>query len=728
MRIAVSESFLTGLLRVVAAIAAIVTIGVLIPRSFRAESQLETATRMEGSEAQAVAEELSTSFNSPFVQRVTLVIRGIPVAGSEEGDEALRVITDALQREPGVTGVLSRLNWLDPIFIGRGGGTFVVVGLNSGDAPVEALIPRLRETSSRLQTQLRARYPHALLQWTGETPLNFDIRRSSSDDVRLAELRILPITLLLLLGAFGSVVAALVPMSIAWLAISITMGCASLLATHFHLSILIQNVATMLGLGLGIDYALLIVSRFREALAEGHVPAAASIIAAGARHTLFVSASTVAIGFAALCIVPVSELRSIGVAGFLVTGASLLLCITLLPLILRMLGWRVDAGRIPLVKPSHVRAAASRKRWRAWGERVTGHPWKALLVAGLPMLLLASAAFRLDTGMPEGHWLPPHAESVQGLTALEEMGRAGLVQSLRVVLELPAASPVASEEGWQALNRLSLRLGADRRADRVISLTTLLNGRGPSFLRFLLPDTRRSFLSSNGRATVLEVLPAPHVTPAEQVEWVRELRRAGATTLSGLPGAKLRIGGIPALNADYEELIGRHMVLVIALVVGGTLLALLIGFRAVAVAIKAVLLNLLSVGAAFGALVLVFQEGYGAHLVGLADGTGRVFPIVPILVFAVVFGLSMDYEVFLVARVLEARRNGFDEKGAIAEGLARTGGLITSAAAIMVAVFAAFAFGNFLVVNAGLRTRGRCSSGCSSGPNGHRSCSPLSCW
>jgi RND superfamily putative drug exporter len=160
----------------------------------------------------------------------------------------------------------------------------------------------------------------------------------------------------------------------------------------------------------------------------------------------------------------------------------------------------------------------------------------------------------------------------------------------------------------------------------------------------------------------------------------------------------LRIGGIPALNADYQTLVLDRFASVTALVVGATLLALLIGFRSLFAALKAIALNLLSVAAAIGALVLVFQDGHGSHLLGVSEGTGSVFPIVPIVAFAIVFGLSMDYEVFLVARVLEARRSGMSEIDAIPEGMATTAGLITSAAAIMIVVFAAFTFGSLLVV------------------------------
>jgi RND superfamily putative drug exporter len=277
------------------------------------------------------------------------------------------------------------------------------------------------------------------------------------------------------------------------------------------------------------------------------------------------------------------------------------------------------------------------------------------------------------------------------------MDRAGIVQSLRVILELPKDSITQTDEGWNTLDRLTKRLASDPRCDRVISITTIAES-NRSFLGSLSRETRRTFLSQDGRAALLEVLPKASVSLRDQVTWVRELRKEGAPALTGVPGATLRIGGIPALNADYQTIVGDHFGTVMAFVVGGTLIALLAGFRSLFAAVKAIILNLLSVAASFGALVLVFQDGYGIKLFGVAEGTGSIFPLVPIVAFAIVFGLSMDYEVFLVARVLEARRSGMSETDAIPEGMARTAGLITSAAAIMIVVFAAFTFGNFLVV------------------------------
>ncbi|MGA8940492.1 MAG: MMPL family transporter [Acidobacteriaceae bacterium] len=682
-------------------VAGIVLIAVLalLPFSFHAERHLETATRVEGSQAETVTQELATRFHSPFVNRVVLVVQGLPPANSPQGEQALTTIVSALQGQPGVSGVVSYLQLRDPIFLGKGGGTFVLIGLDATDGPVESLVPGLHQIAHSLEAQLRGSYPSIKLQLTGEIPLNFDIRKASAADVHHGELLVIPATIALLLLAFGSLVAALIPVAVGQLAIAMTLAIAGLLAERFHLSILVQNLATMLGLGLGIDYTLLMVSRFREAIAAGNDGATASLIAAHrAGRTLLVSASTVAIGFLALLTVPISEIRSIGIAGFLVAAISVLLANTLVPALLSLLGRRINFCRMPFTpKLDAHHAERTGNRWRKWGKLIVAHPWLAILLAGAPLLLLAWQATRLDTSLPRGDWLPAAAESVHALHTLQDMDRNGVVESMRVIVDLPTNSITGSDAGWNAIDSLSKKLAADPRCYRVISITTVTDS-NRSFLDNLPRSTRRTLLSSDGHSALIEAIPNSSVSLRQQVDWVRQLRRAGAPALTGIPNATLLVGGIPALNADYQTIVDRHLVSVTLLVVLGTLLALLCGFRSVVVAIKAILLNLLSVAASFGALVLVFQLGYGSRFLGVPGGTGSVFPLVPIVTFAIVFGLSMDYEVFLVSRVLEARRSGLSELDAIPEGMARTAGLITSAAAIMMVVFIAFTFGSFLVV------------------------------
>lgn len=669
----------------------------LVPEARHAKTRLEVAARVQGSEAAAVQEELAERFHSPFVHRVVLVLKGVPPPDSPEGRDTMVEIVNRVISTPGVTGALSFLNTRDPVFLGKG-GSFLIVGLDPGRMSLDALIPRLREMSESLRLHLRHRYPTAELGWTGEILLNFDLRRVSSEDVSDAEKRILPLTLVLLLFAFGTFVAALLPITVGVLAILMTLGASAFLARQWHLSILVQNLASMLGLGLGIDYALLTVSRFRESLASGRLPAEAaeeSLRRAG--HTLLLSAFPVIIGFAALLTVPVNELQSIGVAGILVTGFSLLLSVTLLPGCLAWIGRRVDTGRVFRRTPLRGGEDPRSEKWRRWGFFVTSHAPTALALAAGPLLLLAWQARRLELVIPRGDWLPPRAESVRAFRQLTEMGRENVFQSLRIVLDLPSGLSVTSPEGWAAVTRFSKHLQEDPDFERVHSLPLLTRG-NPMLVRRMPDPIRNTFVSDDGHATLVEAVPATRLSPSEQVDLVRKLRAASAATLTGLAGTTLRVGGLPAFNADYEGIVVGRFSSVLFLVIAGSLVALFVGFRSVLVPLKAVALNLLSVGASFGAVVLVFQEGHGANLIGLDGPTGGVFPIVPILVFCIVFGLSMDYEVILVARVREARQSGMEETAAIAEGLARTGSVITSAAAIMVVVFAGFALGGFLLV------------------------------
>jgi RND superfamily putative drug exporter len=675
----------------------------LVPFSHNVEQRLETTVHIKGGEFEKVDLELAQRFQSTYAHRLILVISGIPDPDSAKGADVLDFLTSSLRSVPGVYGAVSSIDWPDPLFTGNNGGALIIVGLDPHDESVEALVPRLRARADRMEAQLRSQYPNIKLEITGETPLNFDLRKVSADDVNYAEKRALPVTLLLLLLAFGSLVAALLPLGVGVLSISMALGAAALLANYLHLSILVQNLATMLGLGLGIDYALLMVSRFREALAEGLDPGqAADVAARKAGRTLIISATTVAIGFSALLTVPISELRSIGIAGLLVTVFSVMLCTFILPWILGLLGHRINAVRVRLPArrrktPHNMRLAS--ERWARWGSLVTRRPLTALLIAGIPLLILAFQARRISPGLPDHNSLPAAAESVQALHTLQGMGRSGIVESLRVILELPPQSPPLSPAGWVAVSRLTARFQSDPRAQEILSLPTLTGMADTADAIKDVPEPiRKSLLRSDGQATLIEILPTANLSPSEQIRWVREVRSSDVAAITGVPGAMLRVGGIPALNADYDSVVKEHLPKVVGAVVLGSLLALLIGLRSLFAALKAILLNLLSVGASFGALVLVFQEGHGSKLFGLDGPTGTIFPIVPILSFAIVFGLSMDYEVFLVARVLEERRRGLSERAAVIEGLARTAGLITSAAAIMIAVFTAFTLGGFLVI------------------------------
>jgi putative drug exporter of the RND superfamily len=257
---------------------------------------------------------------------------------------------------------------------------------------------------------------------------------------------------------------------------------------------------------------------------------------------------------------------------------------------------------------------------------------------------------------------------------------------------------VLAGNGWNAVRALGASLGRDPRVARVLSLPTMVSGLlPPDVAAALVPDSvRRRFTSRDGRIALVEVLPADTVSQTTLATLVRELRGPESAGPAADAGAAVQVGGAPAYYVDYQEAVIGRFALVALLVVAATGIALGLGFRSVLVPLKAVALNLLTVAAAVGVLVLVFQDGLGGRLLGVAAPLGGILPVIPVLAFCALFGIGIDYEVFLVARVAEARRAGRDEGEAIAAGLAETGGLITSAAAVMIVVFGAFAAGAFL--------------------------------
>ena len=692
--------------RWIAALWAVVVLA-LVPAGRRLDSALDVAGNRSGSsQAATVERRLGTDFASPYARYAILVMTGVPSPDGPAGRAVLRAVASGVGKTPGVVRTLSYLTSRDTAFLGPH-GSFMVVGLSETHRSADDWIVGLRSVTATLQHQIRAQYPEATFAWTGNAALNYDFRAATTANASRAERRIVPVTLILLLAVFGSVVAAGLPLLAAGLSIGISFGLAVLLVSaHWPLSIILRNSVSMLGLGAGIDYALLVVSRFREGLAQHRSPTSAAQYALyHAGHTVVLSAAAVVIAFAALLTVPASELRSIATGGLLVVTIAALLATTLLPGILAWLGPHVDALHIRLPGRS-TQARLERHRqegraaWRAWGRWASAHPWLLLIAGGVPLVVLASQARRLNATLPSGDWLPRQAESAEALRALGSMGKSGLVQAVRVLVTFPAGAGTLTPAGWEATRHLTSTLAADPRVASVRSLPSLTGAIHPSatLLSILSPDVVRTFMSRDGRETILEVVPREGVPISAVVDLSREIRLGDPGRLAGDSAVRILVGGLPAFNAEYQDQVRERIATVIALVIGGSFLALLVGFRSVLVPLKAVVLNLLSVAAAFGAAVLVFQDGHGVTLLGLSGPIDGLFPAVPLLVFCLVFGFSMDYEVFLVARVAEAARRGADDQTAVADGLARTGGVITSAAAIMVVVFAAFALSDFLLI------------------------------
>lgn len=654
------------------------------------EDVLEVGATVRGSESAAVRHAVATRLPAGDAEYAVLVARGLDARNDPLAVRRLDSLVAAIETVTAVARVHVYREPRDSLLVGAG-GSLVLVALDPGSGSGDRIVPALRAATRPFAEAWGE--PGPTLRWTGESVLNTDLRRASARDANAAEARALPLTLVILILAFGSVIAAGVPLVVGLLTIVCALGAAGLAGRLVPLSLMLQSLVTMIGLGLGIDYALLMVRRFREEMEQGQDPRSAAV--AATRHggrTILISGAAVLLGFAGLSIVPLGELRSAGFGGAVTALLAVAVSTTLLPPVLARLGARIDRWCVPRI------AITRAESWRRWGLWVANRPVPVLAAAGLPLVCLAWEGTRLRIGTPEEDWLPPSMESAVGIDDLRLLRRAGLLNLVQVVVTLPEATDALSQPGWDVLVGVRRRLLADARVGGVLSFARFATAGPLSRLGFLaIPrSVRDAYVSEDRRVVLLQVIPGEHVAPQDVVDYVNELRPALAREFAGR--ATVLVGGLPGFRADFQNRMAGWLPVVMLLVISGTFVALAASFRSILIPLKALALNLLSVAGGFGVVKLVFHDGIALSVLGRSEPISAVFPIVPILAFCTVFGLSMDYEVFLVARVAELRRAGLGEREAIAEGLARSAPLITSASLIMVVVFGAFAFGEFLLI------------------------------
>ena len=546
---------------------------------------------------------------------------------------------------------------------------------------------------------------------TGRAPLDRDERLLIASDSRRGEVHILPATFAILVLVFGALGAALLPIGVGALGVPVALVVLGLLTRVTTVSVVAMTIVTMVGLGVGIDYSLLMVSRFREELARsGDAAAAVQRMLATAGRAVVTSGGTVVIGFAALLLTPLVETRSVGLAGIVVVAVMVLLAVTLLPAALMLLGSGVDWPRWLAARLAWYHQPTL---WVRWASAIARRPLLALLAGGLVLGAAIWPVFHMRVGLPAHGWWPQATEAGQGVLVLERIGVRGVVQPIRIVVQVPPGDRVVSALRLRGLKALSDSLRHDPRIGDVTSLVDLRPRTGIleySVLYSDLPVARRqnrdfldAYLSDDARTTVLDAIVADTTSLTTTMELVRRIRALrdtidGKDGFRGLRGAQVLVGGYAAENVDFQDDLLRRFPLLIALVLGTTAVMLAVIFRSVLIPVKAILLNSLSVAATFGLIVLAFQDGLGAGPLGLDGPAAAIFVVVPVSVFATVFGLSMDYEVFLLARIKEEYDARGDNTQATIHGLAAVASTITSAALIMAVVFGYFAFGRVLLM------------------------------
>jgi uncharacterized membrane protein YdfJ with MMPL/SSD domain len=503
---------------------------------------------------------------------------------------------------------------------------------------------------------------------TGNCSADSDLNRLLNRDLARGELAFgIPAALVILVLVFGTLVAAVVPLTVALLSIAIALGISALFSQVFDLSVYLFQMTTVMGLAIATDYGLFIVSRYREERSSGRekLEAIAASGATASRAVLF-SGLAFVLAMCGLLLVPDSVLRSLGVGALTVGLVSVFAALTLVPALLGLLGDRVNALRVPFLGRRAVESAGREGRfWSRVARAVMRRPGFGLVAAAALLLVAALPVLHLRLSGPGIRSLPDSAPSKQGFLLLTREFGAGTVDSVKVAVE--------GDVTKQPLHGAVDQLVADIRAN-------------PDF-RFPQVTT-----SPDKRFVLVEALPVGDSRDSASLAAVEELRNEEVPKVFGGTGAILRVTGETAEEIDYTALMDFWLPRIIAFVLCLSFVLLTIAFRSIVLAVKAILLNLLSVGAAYGLLVLVFQDGVGNGLLGFHH-TPAVTTWVPLFLFTVLFGLSMDYHVFLLSRIRERYLQTGDNEDAVARSLATTARVITGAALIIIAVFVGFASG-----------------------------------
>lgn len=649
-----------------------------------------------GSQAELVRAALEQHFARAGGRSLVLIgeATGPQAAGADAAalDERFLALLDELSGSGAVASVqTSATAALFPSFASGKGASVALLELETED----------EAEAYRVMRQLSAQLPrsgpiHYTL--TGDVAIEHELREISERDALRAELIGVSISLVVLILVFGAVVAAALPLAVALVSVTLSMAALYLLGQAWPIASFAQSMVTLLGLATGIDYALLMVSRYREELAKGQDGAGAAARATrAAGKAVGVSGLTVLLALSALLIPPLGFIRSIGAASIIVMFFSLAVSLSALPALLALLGPRVNALRVSRREPG----TRGKPFWQRRAAAVMRRPllWTVFGVLALVLMALPATQMQLAVGGVRG--LTEETRARQAYGVLERLDLAQLEYALDVLVDF-------GERGFyhpssvRAVAELTRAAQSLPGANQVLSPSTAPGL--PALLVYQyyaspelaqaspLKPLADATISSAGRYALLKVYPGSS-DPAQIGALLGELRERAHDL-----GLKVTIGGRHVANEEWTQTLYRSFPYAVLFVYAATFILLGLAFRSLLIPLKAILLNTLTVLASFGVLTLVFQHGVLARLVGVSGGLGFVETSVPIFIFAVVFGLSMDYEVFLVSRIVEGHQRGLSDREAVMHALAATGSVISSAALIMVIVFAVFILSHIVLI------------------------------
>ncbi|MQA99108.1 MAG: MMPL family transporter [Actinobacteria bacterium] len=643
-----------------------------------------------GSQSDRVKKIIESDFKGQYNQTDLLVMTSDSLAANDPGFRAVFAdVKAALEAAPGVAEVLDPYSNPE-LSISADGSTLTArVGLNDDqDQALEhspALEAALEEASAG--TQVRS-----LL--TGAAPFYHSFQETTTHDLERAERIALPITLVILALAFGTLLAAGMPLIMALVALAASFGLISILADKTTVSIFTQNMASMIGLGVGIDYSLFVLTRYRERLrAGGAIEEAIAESMATSGKAVFVSAITVIVSLAGTLLIDLAAFRSMGIGAMIAVAVAAAAALTLLPALLGVVGHRIESFRLRPRRETRLSGM-----WHRWATTVMRRPWPALILAVVIVGALAAPALDLNVGSSGVAILPKESKVRQAAEITADAFGEGQVAPVQIVIR---HGEDVLGQGFADVYEAVDTIARHEEVVRVDSIASFAPGAPLETARAAAtsPETApfvQSMVAGDGKTTLISAVARHGSQSDESDELVRDLR---ADLPQIAPDAEILVGGDPGLNEDINEELSGKLPYVVALVLVLSFFILLLFLRSLLLPLKAVILNLCSVLAAYGLLVTVFQKGFGEGLLGF-EAQGNIDPFLPVFLFCILFGLSMDYEVFMLSRIREEYLKTRDNTEAVGWGLEHTAGIITSAAAIMVTVFGGFAAASLIPIKA----------------------------
>ncbi len=683
----------------------VIIILAIIPWSRRVNEVLSNNTGglLLESEERFVKQVIKENFASEQKRQLFLTVTASNISDDvwikklSQAEKQFETVINNLEKVEGVASIsYSKNNGNFPSFSEKVSSSLALIQLSTKNSTEASQI-----TQQIQKTLLKATDEEGLLAYylTGVPAIELAFLETAKQDTKRAELFGLPLSLVVLIIAFGALVAASLPILVALMSISISFAALFLVGQLFDISAFVQTIVTMLGLATGIDYALLMVNRFREELLKGNNPREAAIsTTTTAGKAIALSGLTVVAALTALLIPPLAFIRSVGLSCMIVIFFSVAISLTALPAIFCLLGKHINL----ISFSKSTLGQRSRGFWHTRAEQVLRNPFLWVFLGFLILLGLSYPTLKIEAGFSGVRGLTNDTNVSKAQLVLEDLGLDGLIRSFDIIIDF-------GEKGFFHPSSVRTVTKLSREIKNLDKVTTLYSptqtGRLPSLLRQQYYATQelalqsplhnivKATVSKNGQYALLQVFPEASILPAGSRELAAELRSILKET--NLPTF---LGGDYVFEHDWVNVLYQNLPYALLIVYITTFILLGLAFHSILIPLKSIILNTFTVSAAFGVVVLVFQNGWFAPYFGLSQGLGFVEASVPIFIFAIVFGLSMDYEVFLVARIFENHKKGLSDKEAVIQAVSATGGVISSAALIMLLVFTMFVFSRLVLI------------------------------